>query len=72
MSIVTMGRLSYHHYDFPMWATVLGWMLTGSSISAVPIYATIYWIKKKRNEHIQKQNINSTKNEICGKSIITI
>ena len=45
MSIMNSQTISYYGYDFPMWATFLGWCFTLSSISAIPIYAIIYYLK---------------------------
>lgn len=43
-----------------MWATVLGWMLTASSVFAIPVLAIIWWIK-------QRKNINENVDEIRSK-----
>jgi len=47
--------LTYNNYNYPIWATILGWMFTLSSVSAIPIVALIWWIsdmKQKRNMNI--------------------
>lgn len=47
-TVISSENLNFHNYQYPMWATVLGWMLSLSSVSAIPIVAAIYWIKKLR------------------------
>ncbi|UXI16408.1 notch-regulated ankyrin repeat-containing protein-like [Sarcoptes scabiei] len=46
MSIANSESISYYGYDFPLWATISGWCFTLSSIAAIPIYASIYYIRK--------------------------
>ncbi|CAG2161766.1 unnamed protein product [Oppiella nova] len=55
LSIINSERLSYYNYDYPIWSAVLGWAFTLSSVSAVPIYALIWWIRKVN----AKRNVNS-------------
>ncbi|KAI2798543.1 Sodium-dependent noradrenaline transporter [Blomia tropicalis] len=47
MSILNSETLKYYGYDFPFWATFFGWCFTLSSISAVPIYAFIWFVRGK-------------------------
>lgn len=42
-----------------MWATVLGWMLTASSVLAIPVLAIIWWIKQRRNINENVDEIRS-------------
>lgn len=50
LSIYNSESLSYYNYDYPVWATVLGWGFTLSSVSAIPIYAAFYFIKQYINK----------------------
>jgi len=38
--------LTFHDYVFPEWATALGWVLSLSSVAAIPVMAATYWIQK--------------------------
>lgn len=38
-SFVNRPPLTYGNYEYPKWAQVLGWCVTASSISCIPVYA---------------------------------
>jgi len=39
MGVIGTENLEYEKYTFPDWSTVLGWMITLSSILIIPAYA---------------------------------
>ena len=49
----------YNEYKFPVWADVLGWMMTMSSVAAIPVVACVQILRapdkgslwKARNIH---------------------
>jgi hypothetical protein len=60
-------RLEYNDYVYPIWATILGWMFTLSSVTAIPVVALIWYINKYREK--RNMNINCVDlKEISGKS----
>merc|ERR1719414_88417 len=38
-SIVNFEPLSYQDYEFPGYANVIGWMMTGITVAIIPFYA---------------------------------
>lgn len=57
--VISTEDLTFHEYTFPLWATVMGWTLSLSSVSAVPIVAIIFLVR---------QLIASTKPPTNGKN----
>ena len=41
---------SYGSYKFPVWADVLGWMMTMSSVVAIPIVMVIKYIMADKQD----------------------
>ncbi|KAI1295443.1 Sodium-dependent noradrenaline transporter [Halotydeus destructor] len=69
-AVLSAESLVFHEYHYPTWATTLGWMLSLSSVSAIPVYAAFYWLRrwmatsgelKPNNATEIKANINSAK-----------
>lgn len=48
MSILNSQTVTYYGYEYPFWATFFGWCFTLSSISAIPIYALIWFCRNGR------------------------
>ena len=57
MSIFSATVPTYRGYTFPIWSVVAGWALAFSSVSAIPIVASIEWIRFWRG----KTSTNPTK-----------
>ncbi len=69
LSIINSERLEYNDYVYPIWATILGWMFTLSSVTAIPVVALIWYINKYREK--RNMNINCVDlKEISGKSYL--
>ena len=54
-TIIGAEGLDFHGYKYPIWATTLGWALSLSSVSAIPIVAGIYWFKKIFNSQSESE-----------------
>lgn len=46
-AVISSGKLTYHNYLFPNWATAFGWMLSLSSVSAIPIMFVAYVVREQ-------------------------
>jgi len=46
MSFVFSSNLEYENYRFPDWSTVLGWMISASSMACIPTYAAYRYMKQ--------------------------
>ena len=46
-AFLSMESLTFHEYRFPDWSTALGWILSLSSVAAIPFVAFVYGIRKK-------------------------
>lgn len=46
-ALITTESLTFHNYTYPLWSTILGWVLALSSVAAIPIFVLIHWIKLK-------------------------
>ena len=45
-AVISSGRLSFHNYLFPDWATAMGWIFSLSSVSAVPILFVAFHLRE--------------------------
>lgn len=61
MSIIKSERIVFYGVTYPVWATVLGWLFTISSMSAIPIYAIYYYSTTKKTT---KDDTNHASNSI--------
>lgn len=50
MSIIKSERITFYGVTYPMWATVLGWLFTISSMAAIPIYAIYYFCSRTKGK----------------------
>ena len=79
-TVIGAEGLDFHGYKYPGWATTFGWMLSLSSVSAIPILAGVHWFKKYFNSPqnegekmmINKSSLNQALNPIsrseCNRS----
>ena len=56
-AIISSGRLSFHSYLFPDWATAVGWLFSLSSVAAVPLLFIAFHV---RRAYASRQPADST------------
>ena len=56
---VDYSPLKYGNYDFPVWANLLGWLISFTSVAMIPLLAVI---------KLFKMDPELTLNEVCSRS----
>jgi hypothetical protein len=52
-AFINMESLTFHDYQFPDWSTALGWVLSLSSVAAIPFMALVYCCRKRYSSSSQ-------------------